>query len=291
MRTLAGITLALLLAACGRPEAVVPPVDPPAVQETPVKAPAVVQEAVVAEEPLPTAVETVSEAVQAPVIEAMESLEQVLPAAPELPVEDDRMQQCRHAAADLIVRWEITGARYYGRHLRVPIWPKGQSGITWGVGYDGGHQTTRTILLDWSDHTAVDRLAQTAGITGKRAAAILKKYKDIPTEYEHAFRVFETRSLIEYERITERTYRIDLADVPVGVCASLVSLTYNRGGATTGDSRKEIRNIRDTHLPAKNWDGVAAEIRAMKRLWRGTVNEKGLSARRESEALLIEKLS
>ena len=292
MNRLLLFVLLVLLTACEKPDVAVPPVQAPAAQ-TPATAPAAVQDAVVAHQPLPQAVEDAPPIVQSPVQAMIEAVEPmvvgaVLPPATGPPPE---MAECRRAAADLIIRWEVTGPSRYNRALRFPIWPGGASGVTWGVGYDGGHQTSRVILDDWGEHAGKSRLALTAGLTGKRAKAALPKYRDIETLYPYAAHVFETRSLIEYERVAERAFRVDLATVPTGVCAALVSIAYNRGGATAGDSRREIRNIRDDRIPKQDWSGVAYEIRSMKRLWRGTVNEKGLSARREDEAVLVETLT
>ena len=284
MRAVLLVVLALL-AGCERP----PAVDAPAVPPTPVTAPAVAQEAVVAAQPLPVAVEAVSEAVQTPLLAAVEALEPVTPtvAAPE-PPEDARSAACRRAAAALIIRWEITSPARYDRALRFPVWPGGASGVTWGVGYDGGHQTRSVIADDWQAHAGRDRLVQTAGLTGAAAKAALPAYRDIETAYDYAAEVFETRSLVEYERRTDRAFRNGFTDLRPNACAALVSLVYNRGAAMSGDNRREMRNIRDQCVPAQDYACIAREIRSMKRLWRGTVNEKGLTARRESEALLAE---
>lgn len=281
------LAAALLLAGCG---SAVPTVNEQTVAIQPAATPTEVATAV-AEQPLPEAVASVAQAVQEPLTAALVTVEAMVPPPPPVePAQDPRIAACRHAAAVLIERWEISGRKRYDRALRYPIWPGGASGITWGIGYDGGHQTRATIEDDWQAHERMRRLSTSAGLRGAAAKKVLPIYRDIDTPYVYAFEVFETRTLIEYERRTERTYKIKMEEVPTGVCAALVSLTYNRGGATTGDSRKEIRNIRDERLPKQDWQGVAADIRAMKRLWRGTVNENGLSARRESEARLIETL-
>lgn len=192
--------------------------------------------------------------------------------------------ECRLMAAELIVRWEVTSPAYYDRRLSVPIWPKGASGITWGIGYDGGHQTRRTILDDWADHLHAARLADTSGITGQRAGDALPRYRDIQTPFPYAYRVFTDRSLLAYERQAERVFRVDMADQSPRICAVLLSLTYNRGGSMTGDSRREMRAIRDECLPQFDDACTARQIRSMCRLWRGTVNERGLCARRNMEA-------
>ena len=283
MRAVLLVVLALL-AGCERP----PAVDAPAVPPTPVTAPAVAQEAVVAAEPLPEAASAASAVVRGPVTAAIEALEPLTPvAAPPEPV-DARSAACRRAAAALIIRWEITSPARYDRALRYPVWPGGASGVTWGVGYDGGHQTRSVIADDWQAHVGRDRLVQTAGLTGATAKAALPAYRDIETAYDYAAEVFETRSLVEYERRTDRAFRNGFTDLRPNACAALVSLVYNRGAAMSGDNRREMRNIRDRCVPAQDYACIAREIRSMSRLWRGTVNENGLTARRESEAQLAE---
>lgn len=277
----------LLLAGCARPAAV-PAVDetvPGVPDELPVSTPTPVVEAVVSGQPLPEAVEAASDTFAGPLLAAQEALADL---SPVLPPPEPANAACRRAAAALIIRWEVSSPAYYRQRLELPIWPGGASGVTWGIGYDGGHQTRAVIADDWQAHEAADRLATTAGITGQRARSILSQYRDIPTAFEYASRVFEDRSLIEYERRTERAFRVDLAELRPNACAALVSLVYNRGASMTGDSRREMRAIRDTCLPASDYACIAREIRSMTRLWRGTVNENGLTARRESEATLAE---
>ena len=237
--------------------------------------------------PLATAVEATPD-VQAPVMAAIEAVQTVVEPAPPLGPVDSRSAACRRAAAALIVRWEVTSERRYTRALRYPVWPGGASGVTWGIGYDGGHQTAAVIADDWAAHLARERLAQTAGLTGGRAKSVLPRYRDIDTPYGYAVTIFEERSLVEYERRTARAFREGFGGLRPNACAALVSLVYNRGAAMTGDSRREMRVLRDDCVPAQNYGCIAAEIRSMKRLWIGTPNERGLSARRESEAVLAE---
>ena len=270
----------LALAACSRPES----------QGLPVNTPPAVVSAVVAADPLPRAEAAVAPEVQAVAVAAQSAVQAVADPDPVLPPPPEPAEAaCRRAAAVLIVRWEVTSPSFYTRKLQNPIWPKGQSGVTWGVGYDGGHQTARTIRQDWVDHVAAERLATTAGITGTPAGAILPRYVDIITPYDFAYRVFEDRSLIEYHRQARRAFAKGFDDLKPEACGSLVSLVYNRGGSMTGDSRREMRTLRDTCVPSQDYACMAREIRSMKRLWVGTVNEAGLTARRESEARLIEE--
>lgn len=261
----AAALLGLLLAACSAQPADPAPQAPAAQPE-----PSRLQEAAASS----------SSAITPVVAAAIESLAPSTPPEPPAPSN----AQCRKLAAGLIARWEITSPSYYESRLRGVIWPKGASGLTWCIGYDGGHQTRVVILDDWQAHAQAERLGQTAGITGARAGQLLPQYRDITTPYPDCYQVFEERSLVEYERRTARAFRVDLAELPPGVCSSLVSAVYNRGASMTGDSRREMVEIRDQCLPARSWECVAAALRSMCRLWRGTVNERGLCARRDMEA-------
>lgn len=286
-RTLA-LAVVLLLSACAQ-RVEVPAVDettlPPAVNQLPASTPDPVVEQVVAAQPLPEAVEAASSVVATPLLQAQAALEDLTPTAP---VPEPRNHLCRRAAASLTLRWEVTSPSFYTKRLKLPIWPGGSSGVTWGIGYDGGHQTRSVIVDDWQTHDQVDRLSGTAGITGRAAQTVLPRFRDIPTPFDHASQVFEERSLVEYERRTERAFRQGFVDLRPNACAALVSLVYNRGAAMTGDSRREMRNLRDNCVPKQDYACIASELRSMKRLWRGTVNENGLSARREAEAILAE---
>jgi len=53
-----------------------------------------------------------------------------------------------------------------------------------------------------------------------------------------------------------------------------------------GDRRREMRAIRDL-VPAKDYGGIASQIRLMKRLGVGTRIERGISRRRDVEADLV----
>lgn len=275
------LLLALLaLAACSRPES----------QELPLNTPPAIVDTVVAGDPLPKAEAAVAPDVQAVNMAAQSAVQDIVAPDPVLPPPPEPAEAaCRRSAAVLIVRWEVTSPAYYTRRLQQPIWPRGQSGITWGVGYDGGHQTHRTIREDWTAHEAVDRLVTSAGVTGNAARVILPRYAGIVTPYDYAYAVFEERSLVQYHRQAQRAFAKGFEDLKPEACGALVSLVYNRGPAMAGDSRREMRALRDSCVPAQDYACMAREIRSMKRLWRGTVNEAGLTARRESEALLIEE--
>ena len=79
---------------------------------------------------------------------------------------------------------------------------------------------------------------------------------------------------------------------------ALVSLVYNRGGKMGKDKldkhkdiimdrRYEMRRIRDA-VAEQDLPEIARLLRQMERLWKGTDIEKGMNARREHEAALVE---
>ena len=74
--------------------------------------------------------------------------------------------------------------------------------------------------------------------------------------------------------------------LPADAQGALFSLVYNRGTSMTGDSRSEMRAIRDA-VPAGDLQKIADQLRAMKRLWVGKGLD-GLLKRRDAEADLAE---
>lgn len=193
-------------------------------------------------------------------------------------------------AVALIVRWEVGSPSLYARRYESPIWPGGASGVTWGIGYDGGHQTRQQIGLDWSAHDAVSRLQATAGITGGAARPVVSQLRDVRVSYDLATDVFGAASLPRYHASARRAFGPDGFDeLPADAQGALVSLVYNRGASMVGPGRTEMRSIRDVCIPGSDVHCIAGQIRLMCRLWRGTNLEAGLCGRREEEAGLAER--
>lgn len=273
MRALS-IILILLLGACVQaPAAVARPAAGGAPAADPVRADTLVEEArsATAQRAAP-AIAAVRDVVQA-----------VLPA----PVADEPPLVSPAAVAD-IVRWEVTSPAYYAKRLQRPIWPGGASGITWGIGYDGGHQSARVIERDWAAHPQAQRLAAAAGVTGSAARAALPEFRDIVVPFDLAERVFIEASLPVYHRSTVRAYGDGLLALPADARGALVGNTYNRGASMVGDRNREKRAIRDACIPVGDLACIALHLRSQCRLWRGTSLEDGLCGRRESEARLVE---
>lgn len=271
---LAGALIALL-AACNAPVAAQAPmphvVTTPASDAAPVDAAVEHVQSTVADLVAPTAVD-VREIVQTLTPSPVEAFPRVAP-----------------AAVALIVRWEVSSASHYTRKLEHPTWPGGASGITWGIGYDGGFHTPRDIRADWAAHADVARLASTAGVVGDRAQASLGRYRDIITPYPMAYTVFADASLPAYRGASRSAFRAAPFDaLPANAQGALVSVVYNRGTSMVGQRNAEKRAIRDECVPAADVHCIATQLRAMCRIWAGTPNGAGLCARRMDEARLAE---
>lgn len=222
--------------------------------------------------------DSVAQTLTAPTLALQEAAQDELPAPTSSPPPTTGVAS---AAADLIVRWEVTSPQVYERNYRRPLWPGGASGVTWGVGYDGGHQTQNAIGRDWSSHPHVAALRGTSGVIGMPAKQLAGELHDVLTPYPLAYTVFEYAVLPAYVTAARRALGPGFDQLPTGAAAALVSLGYNRGWAMSGDRNREKRVIRDACVPAGDAACVAAQLRAMKRLWPAV---KGLRDRREDEA-------
>ena len=216
------------------------------------------------------------------VVAAREAVQEVVP--PRAVARDE----VSPAAVKHIIRWEITSQSYYTKRLRWPIWPGGASGVTWCVGYDGGHQTRAVIARDWSEHQHVDRLVNTSGLTGQAAKAALPQWRDIETAYPACEDVFRDVTLPAYRRLAKRTFRNGWDKLPWDAQDSLTATVYNRGAGMTGDRRREMRVLKDECVPAGDTSCMGRQYRSMCRLWRGTNIGAGLCARYDEAALLAE---
>lgn len=200
------------------------------------------------------------------------------PAAPGAPVPPQ--------AIALVVAFEIVSPDYYRAHLLRPIWPGGASGATVGVGYDLGHQIAFVIRGDWREHAQVDRLVTAAGVKGEPARALTIRMRDVETRYPLAEQVFREAIVPRYWQATARAFP-GVDELDPGARGALFSLVYNRGTAMAGAKRAEMRAIRDRCIPAEDYECIAEQILAMRRLWRGTTIEAGMNRRREAEAALV----
>lgn len=191
-------------------------------------------------------------------------------------------------AIDMIVAFEVASPAVYTRRWQRPIWPKGASGVTIGVGYDLRFANRRFLDRDWPMLSATDRatLATVLGLSGERAHAAIPSVQSVVVPWPAAqtqFLAFLPYQAAQTEDAFANTHL--LADESFG---ALVSLIYNRGAAMPRNSasRLEMRQIRDL-MAAKTFAPIPDRIRAMKRLW-PQPDARGLLIRRDAEALLFE---
>jgi GH24 family phage-related lysozyme (muramidase) len=191
---------------------------------------------------------------------------------------------------DLIVASEVSSRAVYEARLKHPEWPKGNSGVTIGIGYDLGFVNESAFADHWAgllSDKAIETLANVCGLKGSLARDALAGVRHITVEWNPAADQFH-RYLPYVVAETERAFPNckDLSDESLG---ALVSLVYNRGSDTSDTPRRrEMRAIRQL-MVAKNFQLIPAQIRAMKHIWEGDPEARGLLARRELEAKLFEE--
>ncbi len=166
--------------------------------------------------------------------------------------------------------------------------PGGASGITIGYGYDLGQEPADDFHADWTQYLAAADLALLNGVLGLQGAAAQAKassLKSIHIKESDSQAVFLERSVPKYQAQTEQAFP-GVDALPADAQGALFSLVYNRGTSMTGDSRSEMRAIRDA-VPDGDLQEIADQLRAMKRLWVGKGLD-GLLKRRDAEADLVE---
>ncbi len=186
----------------------------------------------------------------------------------------------------LILDYEVGGGRsYFEKFLARPTVPPAESGLTIGVGYDCRFYSKSIILRDWDrlPKPQPSRIAEASGKKQAEARIVLAKVKDIVIKWDDAEGVFNNVTIAQYYALAKSAYP-GLEVLHPDAQAVLVSLVFNRGSGMTGATRAEMRNIKPLVLK-RDYRGIAAEIRSMKRLW---PNIKGLLLRREAEAKMIE---
>lgn len=193
-------------------------------------------------------------------------------------------------ALDLILEYEVGGGKsYYDKYLSKPTWPGGASGFTLGIGVDCGYYTQSELdkMFYFLPKEQLQIVKNASGKTGQSGKEYTKKYKDsgIVITWDQALNLFNNLIWSKFAKLAENAFP-KLEELKDDAYGAIVSLVFNRGSSMKGESRLEMRNIRDLVLK-KDYKGIAREVRKMKRLWEGK-NLDGLLARREAEAKLIE---
>lgn len=186
-----------------------------------------------------------------------------------------------------IVQFEISSEDYYRRRLSRPIWPKGESGITIGIGYDLGYNPKAQIRNDWKGRISdenLDKLVEVAGLKGESAHDALPSVQHIKVSLEAAKEVFYTSALPKYAKLTRNAYP-GVEDLPADAQAMLLSLIFNSGTRMSESRRREMKAIQPLVI-AKDLNGIAEQLLSMKRIWDKSVLP-GLHVRRDKEAQMI----
>lgn len=193
-------------------------------------------------------------------------------------------------ALELLLKHEVGGGKnYYEKYLSGFTWPGGASGPTIAIGIDCAYYTKKELedifhFLDSKSIQIIQNASGKKGISGKEYTKILAKLK-IKVSWEQALEIFNKITWPKFSKMAETIYP-DLNTLCDDAYGAIVSLVFNRGTSLKGDSRLEMRNIKD-FISKKDYKSIANEIRKMKRLWLGK-NLDGLIRRREDEAILVE---
>ena len=198
------------------------------------------------------------------------------------------------ASVDLTVAEEVSSAAYYSANYTGVSWPGSASGCTIAIGYDLGYCSPDEFDADWGTRLtpeAAHILRGCIGLKGEAAHGMTQHLKGvINIPWGMAMAVFEHRDVPRWIANVQRA--LPNTDELNGDClGALFSLTFNRGASYSapGDRYAEMRAIK-ANMAAKEFEKIPAEFRAMKRCWpEGSPNHKGLTARREHEAVLFEK--
>jgi hypothetical protein len=188
------------------------------------------------------------------------------------------------AGVTFIAREEVSSPAMYRKRYRRPVWPTERSGITIGIGYDLQFVTADQLQADWSDVLGADVCETLRPCLGRRGSrALMDAIAAVDVPLPAAVFVFLRRMLPTHIGVTRRSYPM-LDDLAAARRTALVSLVFNRGGSLNGETRREMRRIRDL-LVAGETEPVADELESMTRLW-DPVRERGVIERRRREAML-----
>lgn len=192
-------------------------------------------------------------------------------------------------ATDMIVQFEVISQRRYEALYSRPIWPKGQSGVTIGIGYDLRYANRGALTRDWGrllDAGSLDRLASVLRLRGEAARDALPRVREVVVPWAPADRQF--RDFLPYVVAQTETAFPNTGLLSGDSFGALVSLVYNRGAGVRAQdgSRAEMLAIQ-TLMANREFAAVPGQIRKMKRLW-SVETARGLHIRRDAEALLFE---
>jgi hypothetical protein len=188
---------------------------------------------------------------------------------------------------DLIVHFEVGGSSYYKKVYQRPIWAKGASGVTVGIGYDLGYNTRCQIQKDWGDilpKKMVDALKSCAGIKGSASRIHQQRIKYIVNiPLDDAMKVFIKRTVPRFAQLAKTSFKtIEKADPFIQ--DMMLSQTFNRGASTKGNSRRHV--LWQSRASAKGqYYALPIYCRDSKIIWANQPSiRRGIWRRRDAEA-------
>ncbi|MEM6773865.1 MAG: peptidoglycan-binding protein [Pseudomonadota bacterium] len=199
--------------------------------------------------------------------------------------------RCSLSALAWIVAFEISSEAYYNRSLRRPYWPGGASGVTIGIGYDLGYCSAAQCRRDWGgripdvDVTVLEGACRLKAADAQRAVG-RASLRALRVPIDPAREVFYVASLPHHAQRCREAYP-GVEQLPADAQTALLSLVFNRGTRKSGSRRREMKAL-ESLVRGGDLEGIAAEIRKMKRLWEDT-QLTGLLTRRDREARLVEE--
>ena len=191
---------------------------------------------------------------------------------------------------DLLLKYEVGGGKsYYDKFLSKFTWPKGASGPTIAIGIDCAYYTKTELskIFNFLPQNQIELIQGSVGKTGEKGREYTRILRNagITVDWEKALDIFYSITWPKFTKLTNKTF-LGATELKEDAYGAIVSIVFNRGTSLNGQSRLEMRNIRDL-IPSKDYKGIAKEVRKMKRLWIGKGLD-GLLERRETEAKLIE---
>lgn len=187
-----------------------------------------------------------------------------------------------------VIVFESGGKEYYNKVLKKVTWPGGQSGLTAGIGADFGYLSHSEYDTYFKKYFTLEQntiLRSIIGLKGQAAKNKLSLVKDIELSWDNACKLFQEWTLPKFWKLTAGIWP-GFDKLCSKATVALVSIVFNRGSSLIGDSRREMKTIQGL-IPKKDYTGIAAQIRSMKRLWIGQGLD-GLLKRREEEAKMVE---
>lgn len=199
------------------------------------------------------------------------------------------MRQPSDATLKLLLDYEVGGGKsYYDKYLSKFTWPGGASGPTIGIGVDCGYysQVELANIFSFLNQNEIKLIQSASGKTsqaGKEYTKVLRN-KNISVSWDQAQEIFKNLTWPKFSRLAEKTFP-DLDKLCDDAYGAIVSIVFNRGTSLSGDSRSEMREIRDLVIK-KDYRSIALEIQKMKRLWKAKGMD-GLLQRRDAESKLV----